>query len=76
MLADETNQIMANIFRDIQLVITVVMDFRIRYLQSRFAISIELVKILLSFIKRENNQKSSTYVINSMFTKIIKSWRH
>jgi hypothetical protein len=76
MLADETNQIMANIFRDIQLVITVVMDFRIRYLQSRFAISIELVKILLSFIKRENNQKSSTYVINSMFTMIIKSWRH
>jgi hypothetical protein len=76
MLADETKQIMANIFRDIQLVITVVIDFRIRYLQSRFAISIELVKILLSFIKRENNQKSSTYVINSMFTKIIQSWRH
>jgi hypothetical protein len=76
MLADESNQIMTNIFRDVQLVITVVMDFRIRYLQSRFAISIELVKILLSFIKRENNQKSSTYVINSMFTMIIKSWRH
>jgi hypothetical protein len=73
MLADETKQVVTNIFRDIQLVITVVMDFRIRYLQSRFAISIELVKILLSFIKRENNQKSSTYVINSMFTMIIKS---